>query len=246
MARADTTRGFTLLEVLVAVAVLGLALVSLLGLHVRNIDLIARDQRITEATLLARGLMAEVDAAPFPDLGVTEGDFEVDYPERYPDLRWEREVVRLPAGRARGARPGLSRRGRVGRRRHPHLLRAATMRRGRRGFTLLEVMVALGIFGLVAVTLYGTFSRTLRSKALAEEHAEVTRIGRAAVNRMADEIGSAFYPRSLSGTAIFRVLRGGTDEAPLDTLMFTALSTRPAGLEGRGHRPAVHHLLLRP
>jgi hypothetical protein len=79
--------------VLVAVAVLGIALVSLLGLHVRNIDLIARDERITEATLLARGLMAEVDAAPFPDLGVTEGDFEVDYPERYPDLRWEREVV---------------------------------------------------------------------------------------------------------------------------------------------------------
>ena len=29
------------------------------------------------------------------------------------------------------------------------------------------------------------------------------------------------------------MLRGGTDEAPLDTLMFTALSTRPAGLEGR-------------
>ena len=47
-------RGFTLLEVLVAVAVLGLALVSLLGLHVRNIDLIARDQRVTEATMLAR------------------------------------------------------------------------------------------------------------------------------------------------------------------------------------------------
>ena len=38
MTRAATRRdGFTLLEVLVAVAVLGLALVSLLGLHVRNL-----------------------------------------------------------------------------------------------------------------------------------------------------------------------------------------------------------------
>lgn len=104
---------------------------------------------------------------------------------------------------------------------------------GRRGFTLIEIMLALGIFGLVAVTLYGTFSRTLRSKALAEERAEVTRVGRAAVNRMADEIASAYYPRNLAGTAVFRVLRGGTDTAPLDSLMFTALTTRPAGIEGR-------------
>lgn len=103
----------------------------------------------------------------------------------------------------------------------------------RRGFTLIEVMLALGIFGIVAITLYGTFSRTLRSKALAEERAEVVRVGRAAVGRMADEIASAYYPRNLSGTAIFRVLPGGSDDAPLDALVFTALSARPAGLEGR-------------
>ncbi|MCC6766072.1 MAG: prepilin-type N-terminal cleavage/methylation domain-containing protein [Deltaproteobacteria bacterium] len=107
------------------------------------------------------------------------------------------------------------------------------MRRGRGGFTLIEIMLALGIFGLVAVTLYGTFSRTLRSKALAEERAGVTRVGRAAVGRMADEIASAYYPRNLPGTAIFRVLPGGSDEAPLDSLVFTALSARPAGLDGR-------------
>ncbi len=102
--RADRTAGFTLLEVLVAVAVLGLALVSLLGLHVRNIDLIARDQRVTEATLLARGLMAEVDAGPFPELGITDGDFELDYPDRYPEVRWEREVLTTPVPDVREVR----------------------------------------------------------------------------------------------------------------------------------------------
>ena len=39
---------------------------ELLGLHVRNIDLIDRDQRVTEATLLARAFMTEVEAGPFP------------------------------------------------------------------------------------------------------------------------------------------------------------------------------------
>lgn len=102
--RRRMARGFTLLEVLVAVAVLGLALVSLLGLHVRNLDLIARDAQVTEATLLARGIMAEVDAGPFPDLGLAEGDFEEDYPERYPDLRWEREVVTTPVPDVREVR----------------------------------------------------------------------------------------------------------------------------------------------
>lgn len=102
------------------------------------------------------------------------------------------------------------------------------------GFTLIEVMLALGIFGLVMVTLYGTFARTLRSKGLAERRAEVTRLGRAAVGRLADEIGSAYYPSGLPGTAIFRVFKSGTEEAPLDSLVFTALSARPAGLDGRG------------
>ena len=96
--------GFTLLEVLVAVAVLGLALVSLLSLHVRNIDLIGRDRRVTEATLLARGLMSEVESGPFPDLGVESGHFELDYPERYPDLRWEREVTPTPVPNVREVR----------------------------------------------------------------------------------------------------------------------------------------------
>jgi general secretion pathway protein I len=100
----DRASGFTLLEVLVAVAVLGIALVSLLGLHVRNIDLIDRDQRVTEATLLARGLMTEVETGPFPDLGASDGDFELDYPDRYPDLRWEREVLTTPVPNVREVR----------------------------------------------------------------------------------------------------------------------------------------------
>jgi general secretion pathway protein I len=95
--RAPARRqGFTLLEVLVAVAVLGLALVSLLGLHVRNLALLERDQRITDATLLARALMTDAEIEPFPDIGLTDGNFEERYPGRFPGLRWEREVTSTP------------------------------------------------------------------------------------------------------------------------------------------------------
>lgn len=96
--------GFTLLEVLVAVAVLALALVSLLGLQVRNLALLARDQRVTDATLLARDLMTQAEIEPLPDLGVTSGDFEERYPDRYPGLRWEREVLPTPLADLREVR----------------------------------------------------------------------------------------------------------------------------------------------
>lgn len=70
--------GFTLLEVLVAVTILGVALVSLLGLHARNINLISRSQDLTVAGMLASGRVARLRAGPLPDIGQTSGDFSQD------------------------------------------------------------------------------------------------------------------------------------------------------------------------
>jgi general secretion pathway protein J len=108
----------------------------------------------------------------------------------------------------------------------------------RAGFTLLEVMLAMTILAIVTTALYGTFSRTLRSRALAEERAEITRTGRAALARMTDELSAAFYPRrqgtaGLAG-ALFRSLPGGTAEEPFDSVAFSALAPRPSGLRQRG------------
>jgi hypothetical protein len=94
-------------------------------------------------------------------------------------------------------------------------------------------MMAITILAIVAVTLYGTFSRTLRSKGIAEERAEITRTGRSAVSRMAEEIGAAFCPEQGVDGTIFRSLSGGTESAPLDALLFSAFSARPAGAAGR-------------
>ena len=57
----DTSRnGFTLLEVLVAVTILGVAVVSLAGLHARNIRLMNRSQDMNVAAMLASRLTASM------------------------------------------------------------------------------------------------------------------------------------------------------------------------------------------
>ena len=84
--------GFTLLEVLVAVAVIATALVSLLGLHGRNIQIIAEDQRLARATLLAQDAMTQaLVSEAFPDPGESRGDFPND-----PEYHWEVEILRGP------------------------------------------------------------------------------------------------------------------------------------------------------
>lgn len=85
-------RGFTLLEVMVALAVIATAFTALLGLHVRNLKLAARDQAYTQALLLSRSLISEVELEPYPGVGVSQGDFEDRWPGRYPGFRWERTV----------------------------------------------------------------------------------------------------------------------------------------------------------
>lgn len=47
-------RGFTLLEVLIALSVIAIAFVTLLGWHARNIRQIAYNQNLTRAVMLAR------------------------------------------------------------------------------------------------------------------------------------------------------------------------------------------------
>lgn len=75
--RARSERGFTLLEVLVATAILGVAVVTLLGLHARNLDLAAEAETLTIAGALATDVLATARLDPVLDEGAVRGTFAV-------------------------------------------------------------------------------------------------------------------------------------------------------------------------
>lgn len=97
--------GFTLLEVLIAIAILALALPILLGLRNWDLDLHARAADITAATLLAQEKLLEAElSAAFP-IGETSGDFQNppfgyqalgDITNRADRYRWKRIVSTTP------------------------------------------------------------------------------------------------------------------------------------------------------
>jgi general secretion pathway protein J len=66
------------------------------------------------------------------------------------------------------------------------------MRRSARGFTLMEVMVAVAITALMGTVVALSFQTGINAKEVVEQEAERYRMVRVALNRMAREVDSAF------------------------------------------------------
>ncbi len=91
--RPHRERGFTLLEVMIAVGVLGVAMLALLALHDSNLRSVIRGQELSTASELAQGVMTHAELERFPVLGTTAGNFESLFPGVYPNFRWQRVVA---------------------------------------------------------------------------------------------------------------------------------------------------------
>lgn len=66
------------------------------------------------------------------------------------------------------------------------------IRRGQRGFTLLEVMLALSILAFISLTVWGTFSRTYATKRRLDLAQERIHVARVALMRITRELEMAY------------------------------------------------------
>lgn len=85
-ARGEAGRlGFTLLEVMVSMAIIAIALTAVLGSQSQSVSFATEAKFTTTAALLAQGKMAELEAMNPEDLASDSGDFGEDFP----DYSWE-------------------------------------------------------------------------------------------------------------------------------------------------------------
>jgi prepilin-type N-terminal cleavage/methylation domain-containing protein len=91
-------KGFTLLEVMVAVVIMATVLVSLIGLKNRSMQDVMLAEHMTTATLLAKRMM--VQALPPKGTVEEEGDFsdEEDLKdlENYKEYTWKKTISQIP------------------------------------------------------------------------------------------------------------------------------------------------------
>ena len=94
--RETAAAAFTLLEVMIAVAFIGIALIALLALQHTDLQSVIRGQDLTRAVMLAQALMSQAELERFPEPGQTRGNFSHLYPGDYQNFRWQRVVDQSP------------------------------------------------------------------------------------------------------------------------------------------------------
>ena len=81
-------RGFTLMEVMIAMAILAIALVVIFQSQSQSASMAAHARFLTTASLLAQSRMAEIEARGPRNFQSEDGDFGAGFP----DYRWRLEV----------------------------------------------------------------------------------------------------------------------------------------------------------
>lgn len=81
---SDQKKGFTLLEVMVALSIIAIVLVSVYRLHAQTVSMNNEVRFYVTAPMLAQIKMAEIKSESLEDIGDDSGD----YGDEFPDYRW--------------------------------------------------------------------------------------------------------------------------------------------------------------
>lgn len=90
-AGATDGSGFTFLEIMVALSVIAIVLVSVYKMQSQTLAMSAEKRFYTTAPLLAAGKLAQLEVRPLSETGPREGDFG----ENFPDYRWSVDVQQV-------------------------------------------------------------------------------------------------------------------------------------------------------
>lgn len=93
MIKNTVQSGFTFLEVMIAVAVIAIALVTLIGSQSQSVSIATLSRQNVTASFLAQQKLAELESTPFDELNSGDGDFDGDFSL----YRWKTEVNILSA-----------------------------------------------------------------------------------------------------------------------------------------------------
>jgi len=83
--------GFTLLEVMVAVAVIAITFVTLLGAQSQSVSIAGHTRFAVTSALLAQQQLTEIEMTEYEQISSGSGDFG----ENYPGYSWQAEVSDL-------------------------------------------------------------------------------------------------------------------------------------------------------
>ena len=92
--RNPKSKGFTLLEVMVAVSIMAMVLVTLLGLKNRTMQDVTQAEHITTATMLAKRMMVDTIVSKKREPVEEEGDFKDE--DAFNDYAWKRTISLIP------------------------------------------------------------------------------------------------------------------------------------------------------